>query len=31
MEVADILYGAALEGDGTSRLLSRKMKMARGA
>jgi chromosome segregation protein len=31
MEVADTLYGVALESDGTSRLLSRKMKTARGA
>ena len=31
MEVADTLYGVALESDGTSRILSRKMKMAKGA
>jgi chromosome segregation protein len=31
MEVADTLYGVALDSDGTSRLLSRKMKMAKGA
>jgi chromosome segregation protein len=31
MEVADTLYGVALETDGTSRLLSRKMTMAKGA
>jgi len=31
MEVADTLYGVALESDGTSRLLSRKMTMAKGA
>jgi chromosome segregation protein len=31
MEVADTLYGVALEADGTSRLLSRKMTMAKGA
>jgi chromosome segregation protein len=31
MEVADTLYGVALESDGTSRVLSRKMKMAKGA
>jgi chromosome segregation protein len=31
MEVADTLYGVALEPDGTSRLLSRKMAMAKGA
>ncbi len=31
MEVADTLYGVALESDGTSRVLSRKMNMAKGA
>jgi chromosome segregation protein len=31
MEVADTLYGVALESDGTSRVLSRKMTMAKGA
>jgi chromosome segregation protein len=31
MEVADTLYGVALESDGTSRILSRRMKMAKGA
>ena len=31
MEVADTLYGVALENDGTSRVLSRRMKMAKGA
>jgi chromosome segregation protein len=31
MEVADTLYGVALEGDGSSRILSRKMRMAEGA
>jgi chromosome segregation protein len=31
MEVADTLYGVALESDGTSRILSRKMNMAKGA
>ncbi len=31
MEVADTLYGVALESDGTSRVLSRKMSMAKGA
>ena len=31
MEVADTLYGVALESDGTSRVLSRRMKTAKGA
>jgi chromosome segregation protein len=31
MEVADTLYGVALQTDGTSRLLSRKMTVAKGA
>ncbi len=31
MEVADTLYGVALEPDGTSRVLSRKMALAQGA
>lgn len=31
MEVADTLYGVALEKDGTSRVLSRRLTMAKGA
>ncbi len=31
MEVADTLYGVALESDGTSKVLSRKMTTAKGA
>ncbi len=31
MEVADTLYGVTLEGDGTSRILSRRLSVAKGA
>jgi chromosome segregation protein len=31
MEVADTLYGVTLESDGTSRILSRRLKVAKGA
>jgi chromosome segregation protein len=31
MEVADTLYGVTLEGDGTSRILSRRLTVAKGA
>jgi len=31
MEVADTLYGVALESDGTSRILSRRLALAKGA
>jgi chromosome segregation protein len=31
MEVADTLYGVTLESDGTSRILSRRLNMAKGA
>jgi chromosome segregation protein len=31
MEVADVLYGVTLESDGTSRVLSRRLAIAKGA
>ncbi len=31
MEVADTLYGVTLEGDGTSRILSRRLAISKGA
>jgi chromosome segregation protein len=31
MEVADTLYGVALESDGTSRVLSRRLAISKGA